>query len=75
MLTPLEAKADGTDYHLRAVTQRVADRFGLNDAERAEPLSSGQQTVIANRVFSVGVCVKMRSSTTTASGAKSLRRA
>jgi restriction system protein len=50
MLPLLEAVADGTDFHLRAVTQRVADHFSLTDAERVEQLPSGQQTVIANRV-------------------------
>jgi restriction system protein len=46
----LEVLADGKDYPLRAVTTALADRFGLTDAEQAEPLPSGQQTVIANRV-------------------------
>jgi restriction system protein len=50
MLPLLEAVADGTDYHLRAVTQRVADHFALTDAERVDHLPSGQQTIIANRV-------------------------
>lgn len=50
MLPLLEAVGDGTDFHLRAVTQRVADHFSLTDAERVETLPSGQQPVIANRV-------------------------
>lgn len=50
MLPLLEVVADGTDYHLRVVTRQVADRLNLTDAERIEPLPSGQQTVIANRV-------------------------
>ena len=50
MLPLLEVLADGKDYHLRAVTTALADRFGLTDAERKEQLPSGQQAVIANRV-------------------------
>jgi restriction system protein len=50
MLPVLEALADGKDYQLRAVTAALADRFGLSEDERKELLSSGQQTVIANRV-------------------------
>lgn len=45
MLPLLEAVADGADHHLRAVIARIADRFGLTDAERAEPSPSGQQSV------------------------------
>jgi restriction system protein len=50
MLPVLELLADGQDHKLRDLTKAVADRFSLTDAERAEMLPSGQQTVISNRV-------------------------
>jgi restriction system protein len=50
MLPVLELLADGQDHRLRDLTKAVADRFKLTDAERAEMLPSGQQTVISNRV-------------------------
>ena len=45
----LEAVSDGQPCPLAEVRQRVADAFGLNDAERRELLPSGRQTVINNR--------------------------
>lgn len=50
MLPLLEVVSDGADYPLRIVTQRIADRFNLSEVERLEPLPSGQQPVISNRV-------------------------
>src|SRR4051794_12407804 len=50
MLPVLELLADGQDHKLRDLTKAVADRFKLSDAERAEILPSGQQTMISNRV-------------------------
>jgi len=50
MLPVLELLANGQDHRFRDLTKAVADRFKLTDAERAEVLPSGQQTVISNRV-------------------------
>jgi restriction system protein len=50
MLPVLELLANGQDHRLRDLTKAAADRFKLTDAERAERLPSGQQTVISNRV-------------------------
>lgn len=50
MLPIVDLLADGHDHKLRDLTKAVADRFKLTDAERAEMLPSGQQTVISNRV-------------------------
>jgi restriction system protein len=50
MLPVLELLADGQDHRLRDLTRAAAERFKLTDAERAEMLPSGQQTVISSRV-------------------------
>jgi len=46
----LEVVSDGRPCPLADVRKRVADTFGLSDAERREMLPSGRQTVINNRV-------------------------
>jgi restriction system protein len=50
MLPLLEALADGEGHRMRSATVAVADHFGLSEAERAETLPSGAQSIIANRV-------------------------
>ena len=50
MLPLLRAVADGQDHALRELANRLADEFGLTDADRQELLPSGQQSVLANRV-------------------------
>jgi len=50
MLPILKILGDGQDHHVRELTERVADEFGLTDSQRQERLPSGQQTIIANRV-------------------------
>ncbi len=50
MLPLLELLADGQESQLQAVTRLLADRFNLTAAEREQPLPSGSQPVIANRV-------------------------
>lgn len=46
----LQTLADGNDHLMRDVAAALADQFHLTDAERAERLPSGQQTVLSNRV-------------------------
>ncbi len=46
----LEYAADGNEKNIRQAIVALADRFGLSNDERAELLSSGKQTVLANRV-------------------------
>ncbi|QDV35674.1 Mrr restriction system protein [Tautonia plasticadhaerens] len=50
MLTLVEALADGREWRMRDLTDRLADRFGLTEPERQELLPSGQQAIFANRV-------------------------
>jgi restriction system protein len=50
MLPLLRAVADGQEHSIRDLTRQLADDFGLTDSERQEPLPSGQQTVLSNRV-------------------------
>lgn len=42
--------ADGQEVRLRDLTNQIADRFGLTDAEREETLPSGKQSILDNRV-------------------------
>ena len=49
MLPVLKTAAHG-EIRLRNATEFLADEFHLSDAERAEMLPSGQQTIFANRV-------------------------
>ncbi|HWO89200.1 MAG TPA: restriction endonuclease [Gemmatimonadales bacterium] len=50
MLPTLRVLADGKPHGRAAVTEAVADHFGLSDAERRELLPSGKMTVIRSRV-------------------------
>jgi restriction system protein len=50
MLPLLEIVGDGKHYQIKAVTQRIADRFSLTEEERTELLPSKAQAIIANRV-------------------------
>src|SRR4051794_13960953 len=50
MLPLLRAVADGKEYLLRELADRLAGEFGLTEAERQELLPSGQQTILHNRV-------------------------
>jgi restriction system protein len=50
MLPFLEALQDGQERIVRELTEQLAQRFNLTDAERQELLASGQQTVFSNRV-------------------------
>jgi restriction system protein len=50
MLPFLEALQDGQERTMRELTELLAGRFNLTDAERQELLPSGQQTVFSNRV-------------------------
>lgn len=43
-------QANGKEVKLRDVVNQLADRFNLTEAEREEPLPSGKQTVLDNRV-------------------------
>lgn len=46
----LELLADEAHHSMSDVTQQLADKFNLTDAERDQMLPSGQQSIIANRV-------------------------
>jgi restriction system protein len=50
MLPVLEINADGLEHRVRDIAEEVAHRFTLSEVERAEMLSSGQQTVVHNRI-------------------------
>jgi restriction system protein len=50
MLPVLESLADGQEKTIRDLTALLADRYGLTEAERAEVIPSGQQTIFSNRV-------------------------
>ncbi len=51
MLPVMESVSDGQDRAMRDVTKSISDKFGLTDEERGQLLPSGQQTIIANRVW------------------------
>ena len=46
----LQCLADGNVHALKEIKTRIAQHFGLTEAELAEPLPSGRQTYFANRV-------------------------
>jgi len=50
MLPVLKIAADGLEHSLQEAVEALSELFGLTELERKELLSSGQQTVIANRV-------------------------
>jgi len=50
MLPLLELAADGQEHLVRDSIDRLADQFGLSEAERRELLPSGQQPTFDNRV-------------------------
>jgi len=50
MLPLIETLADGQERTMRALTDLLAGRFGLTEAERQELLPSGQQSIFSNRV-------------------------
>jgi restriction system protein len=51
MLPLLKLAADGQEYYLRDIIEKLADEFSLTEEERKELLPSGQQSVFANRVW------------------------
>ena len=50
MLPLIETLADGQERTMRALTDLLAGRFGLTEAERQELLPSGPQSIFSNRV-------------------------
>ena len=50
MLPLIETLADGQERTMWALTDLLAGRFGLTEAERQELLPSGQQSIFSNRV-------------------------
>lgn len=46
----LQCLADGNVHALKEIKTRIAQHFGLTEAELSEPLPSGRQTYFANRV-------------------------
>lgn len=50
MLPLLRAISDGTQYHIREVTQQLASALGMTEEERRQMLPSGQQSVVGNRM-------------------------
>ena len=50
MLPLLRRLADGHEHALRDLVSALADEFRLTPEERAQPLPSGTQTLIYNRV-------------------------
>src|SRR5947209_10961584 len=50
MLPLIETLADGQERTMRTLTDLLAGRFGLTEAERQELLPSGQQSIFSNRV-------------------------
>jgi restriction system protein len=59
MLPIMETLSDGQTWIMRNLTQALADRFTLSDAERQQLLPSGQQTVFSNRVAWAKAHLKM----------------
>lgn len=41
MLPILRTLEDGSDHHVREITQRIADHFSLTEAEQQQRLPSG----------------------------------
>ncbi len=50
MLPVLRRLGDGQEHHLRELVAAMSDEFGLTPEERAQPLPSGTQPLITNRV-------------------------
>ena len=50
MLPVLQFLGDGNEHHIGEVVEAVSQQFNLSREERQQLLSSGQQTVIRNRV-------------------------
>jgi restriction system protein len=50
MLPLLKLLSDKKDYHIRTITEKLADYFKLTDEEKRELLPSGQQYLFTNRV-------------------------
>jgi restriction system protein len=50
MLPILQILTDGNIWTTRDVVRVLADKLGLSEDERQQPLPSGRQTVLANRV-------------------------
>jgi restriction system protein len=50
MLPLLESLADDREQSMRDVTEQLADRFQLSEAERLQRMASGENTVFVNRV-------------------------
>ncbi len=50
MLPLLKLAADGKTHAIRDAVAVLSDQFNLSDEERQEMISSGVQTVIANRI-------------------------
>ncbi len=50
LYSPEQARRDGAEHRIKDLVGKLADRFGLTEAERAEMLPSGQQFVDSNRV-------------------------
>src|SRR3954451_19546153 len=50
MLPLVQTLADGQERTMRELTDLLAGRFGLTEAERLEVLPSGQQSIFSNRV-------------------------
>jgi restriction system protein len=59
MLPLLEVVSDGKDHLMKDVTRALADRYELTEEERRQPLPSGQQTIISNRVAWAKAHMKM----------------
>jgi restriction system protein len=57
MLPLLEVVSDGKDHLMKDVTR--ADRYELTEDKRRQPLPSGQQTIISNRVAWAKAHMKM----------------
>jgi restriction system protein len=50
MLPLVKYAADGKEHHIGDVIEPLAKQLGLTDAEQAEMLPSGKQTIFSNRV-------------------------
>jgi restriction system protein len=59
MLPILETLSDGQLWTIRNVTEKLAGRFGLTEAEKHELLPSGQQSIFSNRVAWAKTHLKM----------------
>lgn len=55
LLPFLQLIGDEQDHRVRDLITPIADRFGLDEEDRAKMLASGTQTVVQNRVIWSGV--------------------